>query len=454
MALVLTEVDDPSTGLKKDVYVANPAYTLTTSDGSKTITTKVEATPDGNFQVYETNRSFNTIVGIPVSLPDKLVYSYDASNNTYTFNSNDGYKLSDYAGASLDTVNKSIKTDLYTTVPPNAANKLSDLTGYKSIANSNQPRSPIVDPNAVQALQQATGVQQNLSVVNIGTATTLTNEQLGISQSKFLSNFGQVRYPTDIGNNGQDYIKFDLIEYGTKEFGVGAGALDQPLGTRKRETLGATVILPIQPSINDQNAVNWGEENATAVQLMTAALSRNSGSIPDFLQSGVDQITGNTAYQDLILKQLAGMGAGINPLARTDGLIINPNLELLFNGPTLRPFTFVFRLSPRNKPESNDVKKIIRFFKEGSAVKTTNTGLFLKAPNVFNISYNGIGANGLNKIKTCALRNVNVNYTPDGSYMTFRDGTMTSYEINLQFSELEPIYDKDYNTVKDNEIGY
>ena len=63
---------------------------------------------------------------------------------------------------------------------------------------------------------------------------------------------------------------------------------------------------------------------------------------------------------------------------------------------------------------------------------------------------------GFNKIKTCALINCSVNYTPDGSYMTFNDSlrTMTSYEISLQFSELEPVYESDYKDIADDEIGY
>jgi hypothetical protein len=230
------------------------------------------------------------------------------------------------------------------------------------------------------------------------------------------------------------------------------------------EPVGAIVILPIQPTINDQNGVSWGEESANAFQLAVAAAAKNSQGIPDMINSGIQQITGNTAYQNLLLKHLAGQAAGINPLARTDGLIVNPNLELLFNAPTLRPFTFTFRLSPRKKEETDDVRKIIRFFKEGSAVKTTNTGLFLKAPNVFKITYIHTSTDtknqssvslhpGLNLIKTCALRNVSVNYTPDGSYMTFKNGSMTSYEISLQFSELEPVYDKDYDKRNDHPIG-
>jgi hypothetical protein len=168
------------------------------------------------------------------------------------------------------------------------------------------------------------------------------------------------------------------------------------------------------------------------------------------------QISSNPGYQQLLRKFIGGLAVGINAISRTDGLVLNPNLELLFSGPSLRPFNFTFRLSPRDETEATAVKTIIKFFKFGSTVKTTTDGLFLKAPYVFNISYKFNGnANhpGLNKIKTCALRTVSVNYTPDGSYMTFGDGTITSYEISLQFCELEPVYDKDYEN-NPGPIGY
>ena len=150
-------------------------------------------------------------------------------------------------------------------------------------------------------------------------------------------------------------------------------------------------------------------------------------------------------------------------LSRVSGAIVNPNLELLFQGPTLRPFNFTFRLSPRDNPEATQVRKIIRAFKQYSAVGTASGGLFLTTPNVFNIQYiskrNGNEENhkSLNKIKTCALKSVSVDYTPDGSYMTFNDEarTMTSYNLTLQFQELEPVTTKDYKPLTDKSIiGY
>ena len=83
------------------------------------------------------------------------------------------------------------------------------------------------------------------------------------------------------------------------------------------------------------------------------------------------------------------------------------------------------------------------------AVKKAASEVFLKAPNVFEIEYQSGEGNthqSLNRIKTCALLGCDVDYTPDGSYMTFNDEqrTMTSYQLSLRFSELDPIYNTDY----------
>jgi hypothetical protein len=47
-------------------------------------------------------------------------------------------------------------------------------------------------------------------------------------------------------------------------------------------------------------------------------------------------------------------------LARTTGAILNPNIELLFNAPSLRVFNYRFQLSAREEPESKQIQKIIR----------------------------------------------------------------------------------------------
>ena len=44
-----------------------------------------------------------------------------------------------------------------------------------------------------------------------------------------------------------------------------------------------------------------------------------------------------------------------------------------------------------------------------------------------------------------ALQSFNVNYTPDGSYMTYEDGSLTQYDVQMSFGEIEPIYADEYD---------
>ena len=51
------------------------------------------------------------------------------------------------------------------------------------------------------------------------------------------------------------------------------------------------------------------------------------------------------------------------------------------------------------------------------------------------------------------MTSFNVDYTPEGSYMTYGDGSMTSYAVNMNFAELEPIYNNDVHMDSD-DMGY
>jgi hypothetical protein len=144
-----------------------------------------------------------------------------------------------------------------------------------------------------------------------------------------------------------------------------------------------------------------------------------------------------------------------------DGQVLNPNLELLFQGPQLRPFNFTFKMSARNRPEAIIIKKIIKYFKQNMSSSVGDNGLFLKAPNIFKIEYQKgrtTKHRSINLIKECALTNCSVDYTPLGSYMTYSDdeATMIAYTMTLSFQELTPVYDRDYLTGegKDHPIGY
>jgi hypothetical protein len=134
-------------------------------------------------------------------------------------------------------------------------------------------------------------------------------------------------------------------------------------------------------------------------------------------------------------------------------------MELLFQGPQLRPFSFTFKLSARSESESKRIREIIRFFKQGMSPIRSESNLFLKAPHTFQLRYlhKNKDHDYLNRFKECALQSFTVDYTPEGQYATFHTGAMVSYQITMQLQELEPVFNSDYTDIdgdKDTAIGY
>ena len=160
---------------------------------------------------------------------------------------------------------------------------------------------------------------------------------------------------------------------------------------------------------------------------------------------------------------LFGPQVDVNQLfQRANGEIINPHMELLFGGPTLRNFRFSFRLAPRNEREAEQVRLIIRAFKRNMAPKATggtigSGSFFLKTPNVFKLRYRSGRKNHpfLNKFKQCFMTDMQTTYTGEGVYSTYEDGTPVSMTLDVAFKEIQPIYDIDYDNDPGTEaVGY
>ena len=263
-------------------------------------------------------------------------------------------------------------------------------------------------------------------------------------------------YPTTMRRSLQDNIKIDVIKFNPKAIKEGK-SLDRPKG----KPIG-TVILPIPGSVNDANKTDWGSGTINPVQMAAAnitktALGENGG------EAAAKEIGG--AVDTVKNEQLAGEGlktffteqltGTTDLLSRTTGAVLNPNMELLFKGPSLRAFSFSWKMSPRDQKESIVIAKIIRMFKQSMAPQKTSSGLFLKAPNIYELTFQQ-GTNPhkfLPKMKECALNDCSVNYTPDGGYMTYDNSAMVAVEMTLSFQEMEPIYNNDMSHEYDS-IGY
>ena len=301
-----------------------------------------------------------------------------------------------------------------------------------------------------------------------GVAGSTSGESGGVSDAEFKAGisgsantrnqFPTLKYPETLDAGKQDVIKFSMLKYSPKAFQTTkdnlGGFADRPSIGKDRNAIGV-VTLPIPNGISDSNTLNWGDNTMNAAEAAAAnlALSGIKGGGQGLTDAagkigeGLTQNSGEVASgMPALFAGLAVNGNAASILQRTEGAVINPNLELLFNAPTLRPFNFTFKLASRSETESKIIRSIIRFFKQGSAAQKSESNLFLKSPHTFQIEYlhKGKSHTYLNKFKECALQSFSVSYTPEGQYATFNDGAMVSYQITMQFQELEPIFNEDY----------
>ena len=204
--------------------------------------------------------------------------------------------------------------------------------------------------------------------------------------TKFKS--GGFRYPLEALTESTDYLQFTIVEYqSVKERGSGSlvgtpgSRRIGPQGTRDKATkILGSIILQMPSNIQDGNAVDYGESKmntlmgAAAGEIgagieggcealsamvkgdkagMEAATNKMSKNMKGAV--GVDESIMDAASDFVTAKAtssaLGALGGNVSAaqlLARQTGQIFNPNMELLFNGPTLRYFNFSFKMTPRS----------------------------------------------------------------------------------------------------------
>jgi hypothetical protein len=365
------------------------------------------------------------------------------------------------------------------------------------------------------ALSTSLGGTPNTKTIPGYTRPTATNAglfNLDPDKLKDYFQFGSVdenlkktdlQYPKDaLYNKTQDYLQIGQYHYKPQKSGqlFSQNAAKEILtsGLQKTSALAeflGIVKLPMPNNVTDSNNVSWGDDSMNNLSAAaTADVIQNLGNYIGASATGglVGAILGGNAQQGAALgaqgallykllgsagsesaqallktagasKVLSMAGFSVSPesiLARGFGVVPNSNLELLFNSPTLREFSFQYRMSPRSKQEATEINKIIRFFKQGMAAKKQDAlsgnpqygsagaaSYFLGTPNVFQLQYKTTGGKtikGVNRIKTCALTGFAMNYAADGNWAAYDDGQPVSVIMNMSFKELEPIYDTDY----------
>ena len=330
-------------------------------------------------------------------------------------------------------------------------------------------RSPISAQQKENLNKIASGVKKALTVASGDQQGGRGSERSSIPTSLGGSGGGgggartsypTLRYPETLNQN-QDKLKISILKFAPKKF---SGLSFAERSTFTERVLGS-VLLPVPNAVNDANSCSWGQDTMNAAQIAASKIAMDT--ITDGAGAGLSATEksiaglgkeGGADAKDAVAQYFTAQATGVKGiLARTKGQVINPNMELIFNGPQLRPFNFTFKMSPRDERESITIKKIIRMFKQSMAPARSESSLFLKAPNTFKLQFLEGSAREhkfLPKIKECAMTGFNVNYTPDGNYATYRNSAMVAVELSFSFQELEPIFNNDYDQDGDASIGF
>jgi len=280
--------------------------------------------------------------------------------------------------------------------------------------------------NYSQGNQRLSPLKQHIARVDLPMPNTLADSN-------------NVSWGSDVMNNLSAAITSGALKNPgmVAAMSLGAGAAGSVVGIQGMQTLGA--LLGVAASASNKDAI--------------------IDKLKDIPNVAKEAITGDSQLliQSAIGSRiLAAAGVEVSPetlLARGLGVVPNSNMELLFNSPTLREFSFNWRLSPRDEKEAAEVKKIIRFFKQGMAARTLSAQagertLFLGTPNIFRIQFK-TGSDqiieGVNRIKPCAVTGTSVNYTPEGAWAAYDQGQPVSTVLSIRVQELEPVYASDYS---------
>ena len=286
------------------------------------------------------------------------------------------------------------------------------------------------------------------------------------------------RYPSNNSNvisNNTDYVLFQFSEY-KPPFKNSGDRLPNGLGEYNQSVDSLTsidipvpggivsgIILPMPQDLSTEQKQNWNGKKFT--RLGANAIRTAGGDLSALGRTIDDGALGSAlaALKTSALNRIPGVGGNlsINDITgSTRGIVLNPNAELLYDSPDLREIGMVFKMVPQTADEAKQIKMICDAFRTASLPKygagtkpTAGIGTddkpldsgasnFIRIPNLCKFTFmTGSGSNtNIAQYKPCAITGVQVNYTPDGTYATYGDGSPVATEITLKFVETKLIF--------------
>ena len=283
-----------------------------------------------------------------------------------------------------------------------------------------------------------------------------------------------LKYPSNLPESGQnDWVKFEFYDYkppydsGINNDGKNfLDAYNTSVTTASAAANYKTIALPMPEDVSASYAAKWtgrdfGPLAPIGLQFAGQFLSKDAN-ISQVGQNATADLTGKlnlslggvvpylgASLVSSVMNKVPGFGGSVTPndiLASSAGAILNPNTEVLYQGPDLRTLNMAFKMMARNSTEAQNIKDICTQFKKASlpSGKDDQKSL-INVPKTVQITFmhNGSKSDHVSQFKMTALGGVQVNYTPNGVWSTYVDGSPVATTLNLQFLELKLLYEAD-----------
>ena len=329
--------------------------------------------------------------------------------------------------------------------------------------------------------------RESTNLAFVGVADAVTNNSGGANS---------YRYPFDLDLN-QDHLKISRYNYVRPNLNLSKSANRDNVDDKSKpgfqaleastvagdSVLGSdlkTIIHLPMPKVTDVNGVEWGKSelnssglaalNITNALTFGGALSgkdknEDEKEIREAIASRREKNSGREGAAVLYTGTIAKIAGAVTGsdldtdtfLARQGGKVLNPNAEMLFQGPVIRDFGFSFIMIARSEEEGKMIRNIIRDFKLAMAPKFRST-TFLESPDVFMLDYRNESGSleTVNRFSPggLALTTMRVDYAPNGYWAAYRDSQPVAIKMDLDFTELRPIYEGDQIQTPENSVGY
>lgn len=248
-------------------------------------------------------------------------------------------------------------------------------------------------------------------------------------------------FPQDLGSQQQGHI-MAITAFKSQTKGQAVAAQAQSIYNGGNITDGLNALNNIFSGRNTTN---------------TTAIDRFYFFIPGGATNGQAMTwTHQHEYTDVKLARLASslLGAGLGDaavgLAALMGYPINPRVDVIFRNTNLREYQFSILMAPQSPQEAEQMKKIIKMLRYYAAPTLDNTtDLNFLTPNDFEITFhykdiNGVPKENTNipKIAKGVIKRIDVDYTPQGEWSTFYDGTPVSALLTFTFMETQIVHKK------------